>query len=488
MHVVASDVLRTVVLSGDMVPGTALDFGSFAGVYPQIDRQGLVSFGVSVTDKGSVSPRSTSFFREKDGVGIQFVVSVGDTPPEADFDVTFSSLNGRSLNDSGQSAFLGFTGTKITSSELAGIYSEGAGNGLALIAREGEVAPGIDPIARFKEFDLPVLSNSGHIAFLGSFEGPNVNDMNNRGLFIGISKDELSLVARTSQPVVDVGGAAFLYRFSNRMISINDTGQIAFAGHLAGSEVDNTNDTVVFSADTDGLRLVAREGDTAPGPGSNWIFSSSTRGSLAFGGLNINNEGQATFLAFLSDSGEAVANQTGIFSEVGGNGLQLVIRSGEQAPGADQGVYISQIYGIRYNDRGEFAFIASLDSASTDTTIAPAVFSNTVNEGLRLVAGGGDAVPGVDGELRFALFGNSPWINDRGQTMFQARLAGPGVDQSNNVAIFAEDIVGNLQLIAREGEIIDVSDNPLATDLRKISRLDYFSGVPGGMNDRGEAL
>ena len=48
------------------------------------------------------------------------------------------------LNDAGQTAFVGFlTGNGTTADNDSGLWSEGQGNGLALVARAGDAAPGL---------------------------------------------------------------------------------------------------------------------------------------------------------------------------------------------------------------------------------------------------------------------------------------------------------------------------------------------------------
>jgi len=111
---------------------------------------------------------------------------------------------------------------------------------------------------------------------------------------------------------------------------------------------------------------------------------------------------------------------------------------------------------------------------------------------LRTVALSEDAAPGTDAGVNFDSL-SSPVLNGAGQTAFRAGLTGTGVDGNNDEGIFAEDLLGVLTLIAREGDLLDVDDG-IGIDLRTISTIG-FSGATGnedgrasGFNDLGQLV
>jgi hypothetical protein len=87
----------------------------------------------------------------------------------------------------------------------------------------------------------------------------------------------------------------------------------------------------------------------------------------------------------------------------------------------------------------------------------------------------------------------SPTINANGQIAFISELRGTGVTTANNTALFAQDADGTLQLIAREGNSIDVNDGP-GVDLRTVAQLGFWSDGGGedgqrtGLNDAGQLV
>ncbi len=108
---------------------------------------------------------------------------------------------------------------------------------------------------------------------------------------------------------------------------------------------------------------------------------------------------------------------------------------------------------------------------------------------MALVARQGDPAAGVTDDARFNVFLN-PSLNAPGQVAFLARLAGPGVGdaQGNAFGIWAQSINGGLELIAREGDAMEVEPG----DLRTIARLSFATESGGedgrarGFNQRGQ--
>jgi hypothetical protein len=65
------------------------------------------------------------------------------------------------------------------------------------------------------------------------------------------------------------------------------------------------------------------------------------------------------------------------------------------------------------------------------------------------------------------------------------------VDTTNDRAVWLTDTGGTRHLIAREGDLFDVDDDPVATDFRTISLINLYSGSGGddgkatSLNDAG---
>jgi hypothetical protein len=94
---------------------------------------------------------------------------------------------------------------------------------------------------------------------------------------------------------------------------------------------------------------------------------------------------------------------------------------------------------------------------------------------LKLVAREGDQAPGAGGAT-FASFGSvsGPLLNDLGETAFIAKLQGAGITSANDFGIWATDSSGQLRLIVREGDTIEVAPN----DFRVLDILNNGGDFP----------
>jgi hypothetical protein len=146
----------------------------------------------------------------------------------------------------------------------------------------------------------------------------------------------------------------------------------------------------------------------------------------------MNTHGKVVFTAALTGPSVNSLNDFGIWSE-GGGGLELIAREGQQAPGVPTGVVFGAIQGF-----------------------------------------------------------NAPALNGRGQVIFKAGLSGPGITGANDFGLWAQDVHGQLHLVVREGDTLDVSDDPLNPDLRTVigfsfeNRSGNEDGVRSGFNEFGQ--
>jgi hypothetical protein len=108
---------------------------------------------------------------------------------------------------------------------------------------------------------------------------------------------------------------------------------------------------------------------------------------------------------------------------------------------------------------------------------------------MQLIIREGDAAPGTSSGVLFGQFDpNSHVLNADNQIAFLGRLTGTGVTTANDVGIWATDSIGEIQLIAREGNQLEVNPG----DTRTIKELMFFSGTgnadsrPSGFNDAGQ--
>jgi hypothetical protein len=245
---------------------------------------------------------------------------------------------------------------------------------------------------------------------------------------------------------------------------------MAFISGLNGNSVLScTNDQGLWSDGSGSLALVARSGNQASGLPSGVYYS----GFPQFGMPALNNIGQVAFGAYLGGSGVDLTNYQGIW--VGAtNNLTLVARNGSQAPGTLSGVKFasvnSNLFELPLNDAGQIAFTAPLTGSGVDANNNQGLWSGSAGN-LALVARKGDQAPGTPAGVNF-LFIDETWtlkLNNSGQTAFRAGLTGNGVVlDTNHLGIWATDQHGDVQLIARMGDLLEVTPG----DFRTIAGLE----------------
>ena len=433
--------VEVVAFTGEIAPGsngaTFTGFGGFSSNRnPVLNNFGQTAF-LGKLDSGN---GTHGIWSEGGGNGLALVARGEGTAPGTGGDIFFNTFFEVLLNDSGQTAFWSILNNNSTGSDN-GIWSEGGGNGLALVARGGDAAPGG---GSFLRVGSPALNNAGQTAFYGELNGGG------RGIWSEGGGNGLALVAGPGDVAPGTNGDSFIGITTNFSApAFNDLGQTAFSGILSSSS--STNSGIWSEGGGNGLALVAREGDVAPGA------SGDTYKSFDFADLRLNALGQIAY------TGKLNSGDRGIWSDGGGNGLALVARSGDMAPGAGGDTFAAG-FGPDplFNDKGQTAFSWELNGGGRG------IWSEGGGNGLALVAREGDAAPGTNGDT-FVGFGRLV-LNDEGQAAFTASLSSGAPGTSS---IWAQDSSGTLALIARIGDLLDVDDG-LATDFREISDLSFL--------------
>ena len=477
--------LRTVALTGVPTSGTPDGVSFLRFEVPTLNNAGQTAFYGEVTGTGVTDENSEGIWTEGEA-GLRLVAR-GDTPAagtEALFDFQFSSRTPQ-LTDAGQVTFEArLTGTDVSSSNDRGVWSSAAGAGPELMVREGDAAPGISAGAYFTGIGRPLISDNGLPAFYGEVAGPGILDSNDDGIWRGTEDDELTLVARTGVQAPSADDGQHFFRLTAGLVH-SGAGHIAFQTTLLGPAERQYRQAIYTDEAETGLRLVALARRQAPGTASDVSF-------LEFEYPVVNNLGQTAFIASLIGEGITNSNKVGIWSEAGGMGLQLIARTGSPAPGTDDGVTFRD-FSIEpmINSKGNIAFTGSLIGTGISTHNRYGVWSDVGGDGLQLVAQMGSPAPdGPDGTYFSSMF-NDLVLNSQGRFAFSSTISGPGIQNDNNRGLWAQDATGALRLIVREGDTIDADDGP-NVDLRTISRLYFYGscsnedGRPCGFNNRGQ--
>ena len=308
----------------------------------------------------------------------------------------------------------------------------------------------------------------------------------------------VQLLLRAGDPAPGLGSETYINRMSSAYL--NDMGAFVFRSFLTGPGVDATNSDSLWLQDAGVFSLIARAGDAAPGTESGVVFGDAA-GQVAMSVPKINKLGQLAFYSKLAGVGIDTLNNEGIWAGSDGD-YRLVVREGDPAPGlGDRVVFGSVSYSFAMsnppmlNSAGYVAFRASLRGPGVGTTNFLSIWAEGPS-GLRMIARENEPAPGTEAGVVFNIYASdlstSPLFNGAGQVAFKAALSGPGVDDSNDWGLWISDTSGQVMLVAREGDLFDVNDDPLIDDYRTISRIlldEDSSGGDGRManfNDAGQ--
>ena len=465
--VAEAQLLRKVAMTGDDALGTEVG-AKFGNVnWPVLNAGGQVAFSATLTN--------TDLFNDQgvwsEGSGpLGLVARRGDPAPGTAAGVTFDYFGDVALNDSGQSAFFShLRGPGVFAFNDYGVWSQGTGS-LEKVVRSGDPAPGTPSGVTFISGLIePVFNGGGRSAFLAQVTGNAVSSADDWGIW---AEGPLALVAREGNQAPGLP-AGVNYNLLGQP-SLNSAGQMIFFGRVAGSGVTSANEGVIWSNRTGTIAAVVREGNAAVGVGAGVSFRD-------LGASVLNTHGMIAFHSRLSGGGVTTANDGGIWSEQSGV-MSLVVREGNQAAGTPAGTNFADFNSPVLNNAGQIAFRATLTGAGTGSGIWSEGFA-----GQHLVARTGAQAPGTPFGAVFNILG-APVFNSAGQTAFQGFLTGGGTTSATSQGIWAEDQAGLLRLIARAGDLLEVSPG----DFRTIASLGFRpysnndSGRPSGFNDLGQ--
>ena len=378
------------------------------------------------------------------GAALAAVVAVNAAPPAAPAAaVTYQTvaLSGRGapgtslaygfldtpiLNDAGQIAFFGaLQGAGVTGSNDGVIYAGPAASPL-LRAREGQAAPGTAAGVAYSFLEAPSLSNAGDVTFYAQLVGSSVTPGSNSSALYVDRGTGPQLAARTGSAApgggtyTQLGGRAST---SPRAVPMNGAGELAVYARISDR-------SVVLAGPAANPRVVAREGDAAPGVGSTYLNFNSTDNLdtpvLAGGGA-------VAYLARLA-TGDQVVYTAATSADV----PRVVARTNTPPPGANPLVVTWSLGSPVLTDGGRLAYFAELVGGSPEPVVRDALYVAAPGGTPQLVAETLNPAPGAGPGVRYGAFGrpNAPAINDAGGVAFVAGLTGGGL-AAGDKALFA---------------------------------------------------
>jgi len=407
----------TVALTGTAAPGTG-DGVSFRSLLspPQLNAAGQVAFSGLLIGAGVSADNNSGLWRDT-----VLIAREGSAAPGTSSGVNFNFVSSPQLNAAGQVAFLGgLSGTGVTTSNDAGIWLDSR-----LIARTGSAAPGAGSGGSFLSFvNGGQVNAAGQVAFRAQLTGTGVNAGNDSGIWRGDS-----LIARTGNAAPGTASGVSFSALS--LAGINELGQVAYQGQLTGTGVNSGNEIGIWRDS----RLIARQGDAAPGTAAGVSFGIPAPPLL-------NAAGQAAFEANLTGTGITQSNNRGIWRD-----SSLIAREGDAAPGTAIGVSFASVSLGGINAAGQVLYSGFL--TGTGITLAN---SSGIWRDATLIVRTGQAAPGTGSGITINGV-QSAQLNAGGVVAFGATLAGAGVFSNNNGAFYLSDGTESVQ-VARTGDAL----------------------------------
>ncbi|MCA9274249.1 MAG: hypothetical protein KDA31_14535 [Phycisphaerales bacterium] len=232
-------------------------------------------------------------------------------------------------------------GEDLPSTSDTGIWgTDDRGLSTALIAREGDQAPGFNTGVVFRHFGHPTVGAAGLTAFHAICEGPGITEENNEGVWTWTGgSGVLHLQFRE-------GDQAPRFSPDTRIASIRPFvslyQNLYYLMTVSGPNIADSNDQVIFSNRQSSLRELYREGSQAPG-----LLSGTSIGSID--DVFISDFDTIAFVSKLSGPGVTSANDECIWFEMWDKDLVLGAREGDQAPGFPPG-YTFRSFRVTYPD------------------------------------------------------------------------------------------------------------------------------------------
>jgi kumamolisin len=434
-----------VAASGGAAPG-ASTFASFGP--PIVNTLDGVAFNATLSVGSGVTSATDDAIFANDALGnLDLIAQIGTSAPGTSG--FFQTLSDPVYNDSAQVAFRGVlkvASGQATNATSAGIWSNSGGS-MALVARQGSSASGTG--STFSTFTaLGLTASAGPVFYATLNNGGSITSANNAGIWEGNTAQTLAL-----QQGAVIGGktvSKLIFMPAETIVngqtrSFNATGDLA----CAATFTDKTTGFVEYIGGTAQLGPVSgTAADTLAG---------ATYAS--FGNPAINDNDHLAYQAVIAGTGITKTNNAGIWADNTSGVRTLVARTGTaNAPGTT--ALFTAFSDPVINNNEAIAFRGTLQTGTGQATSATAsgIWSTASNlSTLALVAQQGTQAPGCPTGATFASFTGLA-LPDQGGAVILATLnasSTAGVTSSNNTGIWAVDNNGNLQLIARTGDVLN---------------------------------
>ena len=447
-----------------VAPGTSgAMFSSFGN--PIVNSSNDVAFvGTLNIATGITAANDVGIWADDNTNTLQKIAQIGDAAPGT-ANATFLTLGDPLYNNSEAVAFRGTlkvaTG-EATASTATGIWSTSSGT-LSLVARQGSVAPGTGG-GTFSAFSSLCLPDSGGVLFLATLNSsktPLINATNDVGIWQGNSAGDLHLVLQLGSTIGTAPNTKTITKLSFLPLDTVVNGQTRGFSTTANSFICNAT----FSNKTTGLVEVVAGTPQIIAESGGSVISGEGFTYASFGSPAINNNNHVAYLATLGSGGGITSSDNLLMCADDSTGtLQFLGESGYAAPGTNANFLTFSDPVFNNHDFAAFRATLKVAAGEATATTASGIWTNTSGS-LALVIQQGSQAPGCPIGATFDAFNelalpDQGGSNNMGGVVFLATLntsAPVGVTSSNNLGIWGVDNAGNLQLIARTGDTLDVN-------------------------------
>jgi hypothetical protein len=442
---------------------------------PRMDRDGNASFALSVTDL--VGEIQTGIFRHVSGE-TKLAFKTGDFAPGTNFALFTGFPNVFPQTPRIDSGRLTFPANISGDNALAGIWSDFFGD-FSLQVLQNNRLPGMPIDGQL--FDLTFTTNRNHIFLNGEWSTPTQSNPADEGLWRNSNGQWQTILIRGMQAPGFDQGVVFdadplnvfgpLFTFRTR-----SNGKVLVQVWVKGPRITDENNEALMVETDQGLTTLVREGQRVSGPGRTTFGPSTSLQTFGSDNENlvpaISDNGKVVFGSILrSNQGKLHSvwtNRNGSLQLLTTGSLPLVgYDQGDQAPGFAPGVLFATFITSTINDQGVIAFLGGADEFGDVNALTLGLWWDRPGA-ITLVAARGKPAPVVANATLTQL--DMLELTESGNLYFIGRFAGPGIDETNNFALFRAGGSGT-DIVLREGDVVDVVDASGNTSTRVVRAL-----------------
>lgn len=462
---------RVIAKTGDTAPGTTGSFTEFAT--PLLNGFGQIAFQAennAIVGNSGLWSTIAGTSNQLEAIAIQDMAAPG----------LANGVKFASFSDVQQHPLINDDGDVGFSAKLSGL-APGTVTGLfrrldgvvSKVAIPGDQAPGMAPGVTFDWLSSgPSFNENGLMAFASRLTGPGINATNDNAIYMHWFGG-LNQVMREGGAAPGLAGTTFGLFSGGSYPTIDNTGKIAMASDLFGAQA---SDWSVWTGYPGAMEMVAKTGDLAP---SGMAYESTFNG---FWGARQGANG----LNFPQSVDNGGSSQSGYYY-YDGNTVEEVVREGALGPLGFYGNFSTQVGWVNATGASVFASGFSFFGLSADEDSA--MILKRPGEVAEVIAREGDQPYGLGPGVEFDdMRSGFVILNDNERVLFRGFARGPGINDDNDMGLWAYDANGAKHLVIRQGQWIDLGGGNMKQVTGFSFRLSssMHAGRRAGMNNRGD--